>query len=386
MRSTHILVTALLTAGLVLGGRVEPVAGQATDTRPSVKEENPRDILTPQQWKSVDATVDRALAWLATQQRANGSFPTLEAGQPAVTSLCVLACLARGHLPGEGRYGSGLNRAITYVLDCQQSDGVFSRIPPTASSDPLSASHNSNYNHPIAGLMLCEVYGMTRGDLNQRIRPAIEKALKYASRRLPQPKRRAVDEGGWRYLLCGPSDCSDLSITSWHLMFLRSCKNAGFDVPDHLIDEALQYVGRLYQSAPGTFVYALNDRVITRAMAGAGILSFSLGGRHGDERARQAGEFILQHPFTRYNQPEFYNERFFYSAFYSSLAMFQLGGRHWKECYPTLARTLIGHQRTDGSWDRDSHVFEQHYGENYTTALAVLALSPPYQLLPIFQR
>jgi hypothetical protein len=330
--------------------------------------------------------VDRALAWLATQQRADGSFPTLEIGQPAVTSLCVLAFLARGHLPGEGRYGTTLDRAIRYVLDSQKPDGLFSRIVPAAFSPPLSPGHNSNYNHPIAGLMLAEVYGMTKGDLNRRIRPAIGNAILYASRRLPQPKRSSAEEGGWRYFACRSGDCSDLSITSWHLFFLRSCKNAGFEVPPHLVEDALRYVDRLYRPDLGTFVYAIDDPVVTRAMAGAGILSLSLGGKHGDERAQRAGDFILRHPFTRFNAPEFENERFFYSAFYTSQAMFQLGGKYWREFYPVLARTLTSNQGRDDSWSRDSHVFEREYGQDYSTALAVLALSPPYQLLPIFQR
>jgi hypothetical protein len=80
------------------------------------------------------------------------------------------------------------------------------------------------------------------------------------------------------------------------------------------------------------------------------------------------------------------HEHWFYSCFYSSQAMFQLGGRYWREFYPTMAKTLISNQRRDGSWDRDCHDYDHQFGQAYTTALAVLALSPPYQLLPIFQR
>src|SRR3990172_2265239 len=61
-----------------------------------------RDVLTERQWHEVDHSVDRALAWLVTQQRPDGSFTTLDTGQPAVTALCVLAFLSRGLLPDEG--------------------------------------------------------------------------------------------------------------------------------------------------------------------------------------------------------------------------------------------------------------------------------------------
>ncbi len=319
MNTTRIVTLLMiqLTTTLVAGGPTLAVEPSPPDARLSPI------IPTPDQWKQIDRSVDRALAWLATQQRAAGSFPTLDTGQPAVTSLCVLAFLARGHLPDEGRYGQALNRAIQYALDSQQPDGVIAKVAPVMPADHGNASHTSNYNHSISGVMLVEVYGMTKGELNQRIRPAIEKAIKYASRRLPHPKRRSIDEGGWRYGVPWSRDDSDLSITSWHLMFLRSCKNAGFRVPKHLVDEALQYVGRLWRPDPGTFIYAHNEPDISRAMAGAGILSFSHGGRHADKRARQAGDFILKHPFSQYNVPAFPEEPYFYSAFYSSQAMFR---------------------------------------------------------------
>jgi hypothetical protein len=376
----------IIAASVVLGSYADPTVAQEVGTRPSAVRDIDSDILTSREQKLLNDGIIRGLAWLATQQRADGSFQTRDVGQPAITSLCILAFLARGHLPGEGRYGADLNRAIEYVLSCQQPDGVFAKVAPTMPTAKLNASHTSNYNHTISGLMLAEVYGMTRGDLNRRIKPALEKAIAYASQRLPQPKRLSVDEGGWRYRTSFPRNDSDLSVTSWHLMFLRSCKNAGFQVPNHLVDEALQYVGRLYHPNPGTFVYSANTPSITRAMAGAGILSFTLGGRHGDERTERAGQFLLRHPFHEYNVPDFEGERYFYSAFYSSLAMFQLGGRYWREFYPVLERTLVGNQRRDGSWDTDCREVDAVFGRAYTTALVILALSPPTQLLPIFQR
>src|SRR5437667_7664473 len=61
--------------------------------------------LPPAKWQQVEKSVDRALTWIASQQSADGSFPTLPAGQPAVTSFCVMAFLSRGHQPGIGPYG-----------------------------------------------------------------------------------------------------------------------------------------------------------------------------------------------------------------------------------------------------------------------------------------
>ena len=54
----------------------------------------PANVLTADEWQSVDAAVKRALRWLATQQQADGSFRTIENGQPGVTSLCMMAFIS----------------------------------------------------------------------------------------------------------------------------------------------------------------------------------------------------------------------------------------------------------------------------------------------------
>jgi hypothetical protein len=147
-------------------------------------------------------------------------------------------------------------------------------------------------------------------------------------------------------------------------------------------------VRRLYDPRTGTFFYGLqgSDRNTTRAMTAAGIVSLSLGGQHQTEQARQAGRWLLDHPFVDYRRGVTRRDRYFYSLFYCSQAMFQLGGNYWAEFYPSSLRTLLVHQRSDGSWDPESYQPDSAFGSTYTTALTVLALSPPYQMLPIFQR
>lgn len=354
-------------------------------TRPAV-----RDVLTAEQQRLVERAIDRALAWLATQQQANGAFPTTDRsrdiGQPGVTSLVVLAFLSRGHLPGQGLYGQQINRAIEYVLSCQQDDGLIAAQHPMQVNN-LWVNEAATYNHAISGLMLSEAYGMTAGRTNQQIRATLNKALQFALKKQPQPKRHPDDQGGWRYTRLWQNSDSDLSVTSWYLMFLRSCRNAGFDVPSQSIDEALAYVKRCFDPERHFFWYALRgeEHVWTRAMVGAGILALSLGGQHESQMAQQAGNWLLRHPFDQYRVWVGNPDRFFYGAFYCSHAAFQLGGKHWKEFYPVLCRTLVSNQRPDGSWDPEIWL-DDMYGNAYSTALAVLALSPPYQLLPIFQR
>ena len=120
-------------------------------------------------------------------------------------------------------------------------------------------------------------------------------------------------------------------------------------------------------------------------MAGAGILALSLAGQHHTEMAQKTGDWLLQRPFTQYDRPIRGENWHVYSAFYSSQALFQLGGRYWESVYPTFVYTVTRHQSRYGSW-RPAGGNDLHYGNAYTTAMTVLALTPPYQLLPIFQR
>ena len=343
------------------------------------------DVLTPRQWQDVDASVDRGLAWLASQQQQDGSYLTLPSGQPGITGLAVMAHLAAGHVPGEGPYGRQLEQAIRYILRTQQADGLFSYARPQGRASRGNASHAATYNHAIAGLTLGEVYGMCGDDLNESIRQAIERGLAWTIRHQQFRKPRAEEQGGWRYI--NRPDESDLSVTSWQIMFLRSAKNAQFDVPREPLMQAIGFVQQCYDRRTGAFLYrppsAGSEPYLSRGMVGGGILILSLAGEHNTPMARRAGEWLLGQSFAQYNQgPDPYH----YAAYYASQAMFQLGGKYWEGFYPELAQTLIRSQRGNGAWDPERHSNGIQFGSCYTTSLAVLALTTPYQLLPIYQR
>ena len=240
--------------------------------------------------------------------------------------------------------------------------------------------------------MLGEIYGSVAGEQGRRVRSAIEQALQYTVRFQKEPRKPfPADAGGWRYVRHYDSNFSDLSVTSWHLAFLRSARNAEFSVPAGVVESALEFVGRCFEEKSGLFYYCTSGRghYSDRAMMGAGAVCFSLGGKHDTEMARRAGDWLLEHPFTGYTQGDpgvnGLGDRFHYSAYYCSQAMAQLGGRYWKGFFPPLARTLVENQAKDGSWPPELGE-DSAFGPPYSTALAVLTLTPPLQLLPIFQR
>jgi hypothetical protein len=346
-----------------------------------------RDVLTPREWAFVDDSVDRALSWLASRQQRDGSFPTFETGQPAVTALGVLAFLSNGYLPGEGPYGRTIDAGINFVRSCQRRNGLISYLEPPPRHESTNAAHTGHYNHAIGGLLLTEVYGMLDRSRSEEIRPVIERAIDYTRRVQLEPKESRLDLDAWRYVHRHNQARSDLSVTSWQIMFLRSAKNAGFEIPGDWIDGAIGYVHRCYDERNGVFFYANNgpDIIPGRGMTAAGILCLSLGGMHDTDMARRAGNWILRNPINRYNATVGRLDRFHYGVFYCSQAMLQLGGDYWAGFYPQMVNTMLQNQSPQGFWDRESGG-DGVFGNHYSTALSVLALTSPHQILPIFQR
>ena len=76
---------------------------------------------------------------------------------------------------------------------------------------------------------------------------------------------------------------------------------------------------------------------------------------------------------------------FHLATYYSSQAMAQVGGDAWNQVFPQMANILLQEQSADGAWQR-LHGSERAFGPTYSTSLAILSLTPAYQLLPIYQR
>lgn len=347
--------------------------------------EDPKSVVTVEEWNRIDSAVDRGLAYLARRQHPDGSIDSPITGQPGITSLAVLAFLSRGHVPGDGPYGDQLMQAIDFVLGCQRRDGMLSAAEPEPEHAHDGASHAGNYNHAISALMLTEVYGMLSDERAVRASATIVKAIEFTRKQQTKPKAHPGEEGGWRYIRPRQNWEADVSVTAWQIMFYRSAKNDGFEVPVTYVDEAMGYIRRGFDTQQNAYVYNNpgGARLATRGVVGGAIVSLALGGEHDSEHARQGAEWVLRARFNHYNQGA---GPYHYGAYYCSQAMFQLGGNYWKSYFPELSRTLVAHQGRNGAWERENDWNGSYFGQTYTTSLAILALTPAYQLLPIYQR
>ncbi|HEY2761653.1 MAG TPA: hypothetical protein VGI75_12945, partial [Pirellulales bacterium] len=285
----------------------EPNDLRSTFAPKSSRDDTPANVLSHDTWQRVDGSVNRALTWLAAQQQPDGSFQTLQNGQPAVTCLCILAFMAHGHGPSDGTYGPRIERAIDYTLKCQKENGLITLIGPDGPviSREVEAliGKCAVYNHGISSLTLAEIYGSTKSVDPKRIEKVINRALVATLTMQRWPKDKPADIGGWRYLNDYDETDSDLSVTGWQLKFLRSARNAGFNVPQQPIDDAVGFVKRCYSPRFGGFQYASNGADSrSRGMAGAGILALAHAGFHNAPEALSSGNWLLAHDFSDYNQ------------------------------------------------------------------------------------
>jgi hypothetical protein len=315
----------------------------------------------------LDQAVAKALGYLRRTQTRDGCWKSFGFGSEksaGITGLSVMAFMSAGQTATEGEHSQAVADGIRWVLARQQQNGVIS-----------TDRDYEMYHHGICTLMLAECIGMCPPDMSGDVRSALAKAVPVI---LKAQRQNGSHAGGWRYTVYGGD--ADLSVTGWQLLALRAAKNVGCDVPAAAIDKAVAYVRRCYDDNRGTFTYTIRG-THTVACAGTGILGLELCGR-GLHRCRQslrAGAYVLRNP------PSFDQAHCFYGLYYCSQAMFQLGDNYWTAYRARLHNLLLRTQRPDGAWfGNDGEA--RRVGPNYTTAMAVLALTVEHRFLPIYQR
>ncbi len=316
--------------------------------------------------------VSAGLAFLASQQQPNGFFPGPYGDSAAVPALVGMAFLSNGHLPGDAKHGPVINRCIDAVLSCAEmkADAPYRGYMGAAGNGRM-------YAHSIATLFLSEVSGMVDEACQQRIDATLPLAVKVILDAQNAKKSDPKHVGGWRYTPDAAD--SDLSCSGWALMALRSCRSNGAQIPKDAIDRAVLFVKRSRVAASGAFAYQPADASNADTLSGAGILCLELCGRHLDEDSLAAAKYLeTVYPKTLAGDAP----TTFYGLYYTSQALFQLGGKHWRDFGVWMYNTWIPKQGKDGAWRAAGN----EAGPAYSTAMTVLALTVPYRMLPIYQR
>lgn len=301
-----------------------------------------------------EKAVQKALAWLARQQNADGSWSDSRyPHNTAITSFALLAFMSQGNLPNKGRYGAEVAKGARFLMAAQRPDGYI-----------VGARGGNMYCHGMATLALGEIYGNTR---DKSVKKVLEKAVKLIV------GAQDPGTGGWRYQ--PRPNGADISVTIMQVMALRAAKNAGLHVPDKTMKRALRYINDCYDKRSGGFTYQPRNRAPGFARTAAGICVLYLVGEYNAEEIPRAVDYLIKNRRVR--------QHYWYGHYYAAHAMHQVGGKRWEQWYNQVRDELLAVQNADGSWTRPVYT---GVGRVYQTSIAVIVLSVPTHYLPIFQR
>lgn len=318
--------------------------------------------------EALDRQIQAGLEFLARQQSVEG-YIAGDGPRVALTGLSVMAFLADGHAPDVGPHGFTVRQAVDWLIEQVPADGYIGNV-----------DGSRMYGQGIVTLALAEAYGVeTDATRRARIRDAITRALMVILA-AQQVAKDPVHAGGWRYEVSSAD--SDLSLSGWNSLVLRACRNIGFPVPDEAVGGASQYVLQCFRADQAGFSYQPGLDV-SPAMTGVGVLSLQLllpsaEDQPGRPKVQAAAATLAKTPVTDATRFSYY------SHYYVTQAAFQIGGDVWKTVWSNTRAQLPRLQQPDGGWPASKTPEEPD--RVYTTALSLLTLSVPYQLLPIYQR
>jgi hypothetical protein len=316
------------------------------------------DEITPE----LKAAVERGLASLAGRQARNGSFGagggygygSGGGGHVGITALGGIAFMSAGNLPGRGRYGENVQKAMDFILNSVHETGFIA--PPQG---------GEMYSHGFATLFLAEVYGMTG---NEDIKEKLRKAVKLI-------QRTQNNAGGWRYQPA-PVD-ADISITICQVMALRAARDAGIKVEKEVIDNAIKYV-RSCQCGDGGFSYTAGSQGSGFARTAAGVATLYYAGVFEGKEVERGLNYLRNFVPNKGGRGAEMEGHYFYGNYYAVQAMFLAGGDYWATWYPAIREQLMQRQnKTNGSWSGEA-------GDDYATAMALIILQMPNRYLPVF--
>ena len=338
------------------------------------------------EWEVTPASeraLQKGLEWLARNQGAEGNWNSNNLG---LVGMGALAFLSAGHLPGRGRYGNTVRRALNYMTRNAKPSGLLN----------IANAQHDMYNHGLAAFALGQAYGMTNDKVLNKV---LDKALKLIS-------NTQAEDGGWDYRARRQGRGHDLSLVVMQAKALRGAMDSGLEVSPEVVGSAIQSVRRYYKTRSGKngltnpkaamleagqFTY--NGGGGTLAMAAAGVVCLQEFGQYGDWRIGKNLD-VIQAAIGKAAKPGSRNGSVpcgdAYTLYYVGQALYQVGGKRWRESYPRLRDYLVasqmlsaGESSQDGLW-RGGRVGGVP-GDMYGTAVACFVLSMPNRYLPILQ-
>ncbi len=312
--------------------------------------------------RDVREMYDAGVKYLIKTQAEDGSWSGGEGGG-GTTALAILAILASGEDPNFGLYSGSIRKGLRALIRLQDSSTGY--IGP------------SMYHHGFAMLALAEAYGavddrsLWSGSSNSEKQRSLGLALELAVRRAISSQKNNPQHA-WRY--SPDSRDADTSVSGAVLVGLLAARNAGIEVPDASIDQAIAYFASM-TSAGGTVGYTGSLQGMGESLARSSIatLVFSIAKRKDLKQFSDSLKYVSTNLESTNNAwPE-------YTRYYQAQALFQGDVEAWEKWNQALIRTLKTLQTDDG-------MFRGQLGASNDTSMSLLALALNFRFLPIYER
>jgi hypothetical protein len=317
-----------------------------------------------------EKAVMAALRWLKANQETDGSWKCGQSA-PAGTALATLAFLGHGETPDSPEFGQAVSKSLLYLAHHIDTNGLITGV----SQDYVGYGYSQG---PVV-LALSEGYAMTQSTV---LREPLDRALQAVFRQQAASKTRPQDVGGWRNQ-SSPND-SDVSVTGWMIMALKSARAAGLEIPQPVFDKATQYLWNMYDTKNPGFGYQKPERY--PSMTAVGVVCQQFLGNDKDPRIKASLDYLRE---QKVDWEKAEGDFVLYGWYYMTQAMFQGGDAYWQYWNSEIRDTMVKNQLRDGRWQPPPHsnieVRDLAKTPAYSTALGALILEVYYRCQPIYQ-
>jgi hypothetical protein len=376
--STDAILTTLAKRGGARAGAVRLGSPVEMDVPPEYANRNVPDLIVFSGRPSLEVvealggsgetegSIRGSLNWLTRNQEADGRWSCDRHGgqaghDVAATSLALLCYYGWGMKHNvDCEYTEPVKKGITWLLGQMKPDGDIRG----------GNAGNGMYDQGIAGMVLCEAYGISRD-------PALFLPSSNAIAFIAKAQNK---DGGWRYQP-GSQD-SDMSVFGWQFMALHSAKMSGIPVPSNTLEKADSWLTRVSGGQfGGIYGYQAPNQPNAPAMSACGMFCRQLQKTPPtDDRMKETAGLLRTRPLPGNNVD-------FYYMYYATLALYQHQGEVWEDWNKRMKDVLPPLQRKTGaeagSWDPQGP-FGGQMGRCVTTAIGALSLEVYYRFLPMY--
>jgi hypothetical protein len=314
--------------------------------------------------KKVDDAINRGLEFLAREQRRQGYW---EVGggsyRVAMTALSGVALASEGSTTTRGKYARNISRAVDFLLDNSQPNGLIGRPD----------DYHYTYGHGYSMLFLSQVYGEEE-DIERRktIKRVLENAVKFSA-------AAQTSKGGWGYVSAKDgNDFDEGSTCITQVQGLRACRNAGIVVPGEIIERARKYIYDC-KTETGGIVYSIQNRQggdRAPITAAAVAVLFNTGESDQTPELKHMMSYCEGNVWPN-GQQDF--GHWHYMHYYYAQVMYRQPEK-WEKYSRWIEGEILSKQSPQGSWE------DTTIGSVYVTAINTTILQLNKGYLPIYQR